>query len=180
MLKLKLQYLTTRWEELTHWKRPWCWERLKAGGDEDDRGWDGWMASLTQWTWVWVNSRSWWWTGRHGMLQSMGLQRVGHDWVTELNWTERAKQDSAPETPAEHVSVVRVANSYSMFTELRVDKRVIMVEQWKWWKKDESSNKQMSVLDSPSNWPDHLNLGFPYPTALHLDKWQIVKSIGMW
>ena len=54
----------------------------------DDRGWDGWMASPTQWTWVWVNSRSWWWTGRPGMLQSMGLQRVGHDWVTELNWTQ--------------------------------------------------------------------------------------------
>jgi len=57
-------------------KRPWCWERLKAGGEGDDRGWDGWMASPTQWTWVWVNSRSWWWTGRPGVLQSMGSQRV--------------------------------------------------------------------------------------------------------
>ena len=76
--------LATWWEELTHLKRPWCWERLKAGGEGDDRGWDGWMASLTQWTWVWVNSGSWWWTGRPGMLQSMGLQRVGHDWATEL------------------------------------------------------------------------------------------------
>ena len=54
----------------------------------DDGGWDGWMASLTQWIWVWVNSRSWWWTGRLGMLQFLRLQRVGHDWVTELNWTE--------------------------------------------------------------------------------------------
>ena len=71
-------------EELTHLKRPWCWERLRAGGEGDNRGWDGWMASLTQWTWVWVNFRSWWWTGRPGMLQSMGLQRVRHDWVTEL------------------------------------------------------------------------------------------------
>ena len=69
------------------WKRPWCWERLKAGGEGDDRGWDGWMASPTQWTWVWVNSRSWWWTGRPGMLQSMGSQRVRHDWATELSWT---------------------------------------------------------------------------------------------
>ena len=75
-------------KKLTHWKRPWCWERLKAGGDGDDRGWDGWMASPTQWTWVWVNSGSWWWTGRPGVLQSMGLQRFRHDWVTELNWTE--------------------------------------------------------------------------------------------
>ena len=63
--------------------------RLKAGGEGDDRGWDGWMASPTQWTWVWVNSGIWWWTGRPGVLQSMGLQRAGHDWVTELNWTER-------------------------------------------------------------------------------------------
>ena len=74
-------------EELIHWKRPWCWERLKAGGEGDDRGWDGCMASLTWWTWVWVNSGSWWWTGRPGMLQSMGSQGVGHDWATELNWT---------------------------------------------------------------------------------------------
>ena len=69
-----------------HLKRSQCWERLKAGGEGNDRGWDGWMASPTQWTWVWVNSRSWWWTGRPGVLRFMGLQRVGHDWVTELNW----------------------------------------------------------------------------------------------
>ena len=73
-------------EELTHLKRPWCWERLKAGSKGDNRGWDGWMASPTQWTWVWVNSGSWWWTGRPGVLWSMGLQRVGHDWATKLNW----------------------------------------------------------------------------------------------
>ena len=82
-----LNILATWCEELTHWKRPWCWERLKAGGEEENRGWDGWIASPTQWTWVWVNSGSWWWTGRPGAWQSMGLQRVGHDWVTELNWT---------------------------------------------------------------------------------------------
>ena len=88
MLKLKLQYLATWCKELTHLKRPWCWERLKAGGKGDDRGWDGWMASLTQWTWIWVNSGSWWWTGRPGVLQYMGLQRVRHDWATELSWAE--------------------------------------------------------------------------------------------
>ena len=82
-VELKLNTLATWCEELTHWKRPWCWERMKAGGEGDNRGGDGWMASLTQWTWVWVNSGSWWWTGRPGMLQSRGLQRVGHDW-TEL------------------------------------------------------------------------------------------------
>ena len=80
--------LATSCEELTHWKRLWCWEGLDAGREEDDRGWDGWMASLTQWMWVWVNSGSWWWTGRPGVLQFMRSQRVGHDWVTQLNWTE--------------------------------------------------------------------------------------------
>ena len=68
------------------WKDP-CWERLKMRGKGDDRTWDGWMASPTQWTWVWVNSGSWWWTGRPGVLQSMGSQRVGHNWATELNWS---------------------------------------------------------------------------------------------
>ena len=78
-------------KELTHWKRPWCWEGLGAGGERDDRGWDGWMASPTWWTWVWVNSGSWWWTGRPGVLPFMGSQRVGHDWATELNWTNSKK-----------------------------------------------------------------------------------------
>ena len=68
--------------------KDWCWEGLGAGRKGDDRGWDGWMASPTRWKWVWVNSGSWWWTGRPGMLQFMGLQRVGHDWETELNWTD--------------------------------------------------------------------------------------------
>ena len=78
--------LATWCKELMHLKRPWCWERLKAGEKGDDRGWDGWMASLTQWTWVWEDSGSWWWTGRPGMLWFMGSQRVRHDWATELNW----------------------------------------------------------------------------------------------
>ena len=68
-------------------KKPWCWERLRAGGEEYDRGWDGWMVSPTQGTWVWVDSRSWWWTGRPGVLQFMESQRVGHDWATELKWS---------------------------------------------------------------------------------------------
>ena len=80
--------LATSCKELTHLKRFWCWEGLGAGGKGDDRGWDGWMASPTRWTWVWVNSRSWWWTGRPGVLQFMGSQSVGHDWTTELDWTE--------------------------------------------------------------------------------------------
>ena len=78
--------LATWCEELTHWKRPWCWGRLKAGGEGGDRRWGRWMASPTRWTWVWVSSRSSWWTGKPGVLQPMGSQRVGHDWATELNW----------------------------------------------------------------------------------------------
>ena len=82
--------LATSCKELTHWKRPWCWEGLRAGGEGVDRGWDGWMASPTRWTWVWVNSGCWWLTGRPGVQIFMGSQRVGHDWATEVNWTEES------------------------------------------------------------------------------------------
>ena len=88
--------LATWCEEPTHWKRLRCWEILKAGGEGDNRGWDSKMASPTQWTWIWVSSRSWWWTGKPGVLQSMGSQRVRHDWATELNWTE-------PHSATEHL-----------------------------------------------------------------------------
>ena len=81
--------LATWCEELTHWNRPWCRERLRAGAAGDDRGWDGWMASPTRWTWVWASSGSWWWTGKPGELQSMGSQRVRYDWATELNWWDQ-------------------------------------------------------------------------------------------
>ena len=84
MLKLKLNTLATWCEELTHWKRPCCWERLKAGGEGNDRGPDGWMASPTWWTWIWASSGSWWWTGKPGMLQSMGWQ----SWTRLSSWTE--------------------------------------------------------------------------------------------
>ena len=80
--------LATLCKELTHWKRPWCCEGFGAGGKGDARGWDGWMASLTWWTWVWVNSGSWWWTGRPGVLQFMVSQsRTRLSNWTELNWT---------------------------------------------------------------------------------------------
>ena len=86
LLKWNSSTLATWCEELTRWKRPWCWERLKVGGERDHRGWNGWMASPTRWRWVWVSFRSWWWTGRTGVLQSVESQRVRHDWATELNW----------------------------------------------------------------------------------------------
>ena len=66
----------------------WCWESLKAGGEGDDRGWDGWMASPIWWTWFWANSGSWWWTGKPGVLQCMGSPRVRHNWAIELNWPD--------------------------------------------------------------------------------------------
>ena len=86
MLSWNSSTLATSCEELTHWKRLWCWEGLGAGREGDDRGWDGWLASRTRWTWVWVNSRRWWWAGRPGVLRFMGSQRVRHDWATKLNW----------------------------------------------------------------------------------------------
>ena len=96
-------------KELTHWKRPWCWEWLKVGGEGDNRGWGSWIESPTQWIWGWVNARSWWWTGRPGVLQSMRMQRVGHNWAagvlqsmrmqrvghnwaTELNYLNKQKK----------------------------------------------------------------------------------------
>ena len=81
--------LATWFEEPTHWKRPWCWEGLRAGGEGDDRGWDGWMATPTQWTWVWVNSGSWWWAGRPGVLWFMGSQRI---WTQFSDWTKTKKK----------------------------------------------------------------------------------------
>ena len=89
MLKLKLQYFVHLMQRTDSLEKTWCWERLKAWGEGDDRGWDGCMASLTLWTWVWTSSWSWWWTRKPGVLQSMGSQRVGHNWATELNWNMR-------------------------------------------------------------------------------------------
>ena len=104
------------WEELTHLKRPWCWERLKAGREGDDRGWDGWMASLSQWTWVWVNSGSWWWTQRPGVPQPMGSQRVRHNWTTELKWTGTVWSSGFPYFPQFNIKwtllYTEVINSY--------------------------------------------------------------------
>ena len=116
MLKLKINSLSTWCEELTHYyvdiwqsqynivklknkikiclkkkKRLICWERLKAGGERDNKEWDGWMASPTQWTWVWASSRRWWWTGKPDMLQSMELQRFGYNWPTALKATKKEK-----------------------------------------------------------------------------------------
>ena len=86
ILKLKLQYFGHLMRSTDSLEKTLMLEKIEAIGEGDYRGWDGWMASPTQWTWVWVDSRTWWWTGRPGVLQFMGLQRVGHNWATELNW----------------------------------------------------------------------------------------------
>ena len=88
MLKLKLQYFGYLMRRTDSFEKTLILERLKTGGEGDDRGWDGWMVSPARWTWVWARSRSWWRTGKSGMLQSMRSQRVGHDWGTELNWVK--------------------------------------------------------------------------------------------
>ena len=86
MLRWKLQYFGHLMRRVDSLEKTPCWEGLGAGGEGNDRGWDGWMASPTRCTWVWVNSRNWWWTGRPSVLWFMGLQRVGHNWATELNY----------------------------------------------------------------------------------------------
>ena len=108
--------LTTSCDELTHWKRLWCWEGLGAGGEGDDRGWDGWMASLTQWMWVWVNSGSWWWTGRPGVLRFMGSRRELH-MTDRLNWTELNYMVFQSTTPCLlQISLLALLKYYVWFT----------------------------------------------------------------
>ena len=85
MLKLKLQYFGNFMWRVDSLERPWCWEGLRVGGEGNNRGWNGWMASPTWWAWVWVDSGSWWWTEQPGMLRFMRSKRVRHNWATELN-----------------------------------------------------------------------------------------------
>ena len=113
MLKLKFQ-LATWCEELTHLKRPWCWERLKAGGEGDDTGWNSWMASPTQWTWVWVDSGSWWWTGKPGVLQFVGLQRVRHDWTTDSLSLRQIESDLGTPSKSQHLGADKKKTSSFM------------------------------------------------------------------
>ena len=87
MLKLKLQSFGHLMQRADPLEKTLMLGKIEGRRRRDDRGWDGWMASPTQWTWVWVNSGSWWWTGRPGVLQFVWSQRVWHDWVTKLNWT---------------------------------------------------------------------------------------------
>ena len=111
----------TSCKEMTHWKRLWCWEGLGAGGEGDDREWDGWMVSPTRWTWVWVNSGSWWWTGRPGVLRFMESQRVGQNWATELNWTQGYYQSGKISCHSMGKVVLRLLFPYSDKADLNVN-----------------------------------------------------------
>ena len=147
MLKLKLQYFGHLMEELTHWKRLWCWEGLGAGGEGDDGGRDGWMASLTRWSWVWVNSGSWWWIGRPGVLRFMGSQRVRHDWATELNWTE----------PNHFILCCPLLLLSSIFPRIRVfsNESALYIRWPKYWSFNFSispSNEYLGLISFRINW----------------------------
>ena len=123
-------FLTTWYEEPTHWTRPWCWERLSAGGERDDRGKGGCMASPTQRTWVWANPVRWWRTGKPGMQQSMGLQRVGHNWVTE------------------HQHIVGMQKYLLTMAELNIDK--VINSPWRNW----------SPLKEEAIWKSHTDAAY--------------------
>ena len=115
-------------EELTLWKRPWCWEGLRAGGERDDRGWDGWMASPTRQTQVWVNSRNWWWTERPGTLRFMGSQRVRHCWTTEQQ-AEIRKGQSLDQGLKALDCLTKESRLYHEHPS-KVTERVKMCDQW--------------------------------------------------
>ena len=119
MLKLKLQYFGHLMWRADTLKRSWWWERLKVGGEGDDRAWDGWMASPSQWTWVWVNSGSWWWIVRPGVLQLMGSQRGSHDWVTGLTELKKYK------TSLKEIMKTQINLKPSMFKDWKTYYRVV-------------------------------------------------------
>ena len=136
--------LATSCEELTHWKRLWCWEGLGAGGEGDDWGWDGWMASLIRWTWVWVNSGSCWWTGRPGMLRFMGSQRVGHDWVTQLT-DEKTRKKSKPNKTTDKGNEPHGNSEDGVF---RQTLKIIILSIFKWIEvKQENFHKELKFLN---------------------------------
>ena len=134
MLKLKLQYFGHLMQNTDSMGKLWCWERLKAGREGDDRGWDWWMASPTWCTWVWASSGSWWWTGKPGMLQSMGSQRIRHDW-TELSWnaskgsvhfTLRLKKDFNKQLSR---LWMRIKSKYHVFIDLEYDSYISFLKE---------------------------------------------------
>ena len=162
MLKLKLQYFGHLMWKLTHLKRPWCWERLKVRGEGDNRGWDDWMASLTQQTWVWIKYGSWWWTGRPDMLHSMGYKES--DMTERLNWTE---------LPSAHwPNLTWKHRQYTLAISLRNVFWICLLRLWK--QKQKSTNGTISnknVLHSKRNCPQ--NKKADYWMGEYILKWYI-------
>ena len=138
--------LATSCEELTHWKRPWCWEGLGAGGEGDDRGWDGWMASPTRCTWVWVDSGSWWWTGRPGVLRFMGLQSRTRlsDW-TELNFISRIQSFEIPSSCCITGDGICPSSSYAQPLSL-------LLPETNWWGFVQSPVFSVPILPAEATW----------------------------
>ena len=126
MLKLKLQYSSHLMQSTDLLGKILMLEKIEGRRRQGWQRWDGWMASLTQWTWVWVGSRSWWWTGKPGMLQSMGLQRVGHDWATELNWTELNWTELKEITPFQKSSASLLKSVDRLTTTLLISRKTIL------------------------------------------------------
>ena len=166
--------------ELTHWKRPWCWEGLGAGGEGDDRGWDGWMASLTGWTWVWVNSGSWWWTGRPGMLWFMGSKRVGHDWATELNWISAC------------IAFLGLHNKVPQTRWLKQQQKYIFSQFWNLKVQDQNVSGLISfwglspwledgcppAMSLPSSLCFCVQISFSYKDTSHVGLWSTQKTLS--
>ena len=131
MLKLKLQYFGHLMQRADSFEKTWCWERLGAGGEGDDRGWDGWMASPTQWTWVWASYERWWRTGKSAVLQSRGSQRVRYDWATEQQQQELVGSNS-PTRYQTHAPSLE-AHSLSHWTTMEVPKLIFLKHHWLRW-----------------------------------------------
>ena len=133
---LKLQYLGQLMWSTGSLKRPWCWVRLKAGGEGNNRGWDGWMASLTRWTWVWASSRCLWWPWKPGVLQSMRLQRVGHYWLAELVSTEDVAMNKTDQVPYLHGAYIQVISEkenhtkYIMISVIKRERSRVGLPRW--------------------------------------------------
>ena len=173
-MKLKLQYFSHLMQKLIHLKRPWCWERSKVGGEGDDRGWDGWMASPTRWTWIWVSSGSWWWTGRPGILQSMGSQKVGLDWATEPSWIGVSSKSSNNMIKSWYIGLYENQELASPKDKIKTDKK----QNIEWNKifltdlhedfiicKNKQTNKLLPINKKREtmqflNWVTHLNRHF--------------------
>ena len=130
MLKLKLQYFGHLMWRIAHWKRPWCWERLKGRGEGADRGWSGWMTSLMQWTWVWASSGSWWWTGKPSVLQSM--------WSHEFDTAERLNWIEILQTQQSTLGIVRESQNFylcliSKLTSFSINKSMLAIYIFSVW-----------------------------------------------